>query len=89
MSVENAIGFDHFISDPGASAALARCAALAHDFSVGEVLGNFEFATSNGLLEAACDANVGRPDDTTRIGGPPQNGLTCLIPGKYSRLVGG
>ena len=88
-AVQFEVGLLHRRGDPGAVGVAARGGAGADHR--GEVLveGDREVAAAQGLAQAARDVQLFREQHHARVGRPPEERLSVLVPGEAAVPIGG
>ena len=82
------VGLDDFGGDPGFGARMLLARATDNHLPEGLVTGNAVARLPQGLAQAAGDLDLVRLQYATRIGRPPQDGLSGAEPGEDAAAIG-
>ena len=88
VSMQPGVGVDHRGGDPGTEPAIARRRASFDHVAEGAVDGDIEVSPANRPSQRARDFEFVDEEHHARIGRPPENRLTFVVPGKDSMPVG-
>src|SRR5690606_41242313 len=86
--VEFQVGRLHVRSDPGFLRVAARPGATVDDFGKGLVEGHGESFLAHTLAQASRNRELVRVEDGEWVWWPPEQRLSCLVPGKAAAATG-